>query len=234
MPRPTAAADETADFVVVGAGSARCVLANRLTEDGASVLRLEAGTWDRDPLIHIPLGIGKIFPERRHDWGYFTQPDSGLAARGIECARGKVIGGSSAINVMAYVRRHRSDHDRWARSGLTDWSYAGMPPYFRRSESWEGDAEANRGGDGPLKVQRSRYRDPLLAAFIAAGLQAGFPATPDYNGAEQEGFATVQQTIHRGRRCSAACAAPVLGLDGLRIADASVMPISSAATSMRW
>src|SRR5688572_15332859 len=97
---------ESYDYIVVGAGSAGCVMANRLTEDGASVLLLEAGKWDRDPLIHIPVGIGKIFPERLHDWGYFMQPDPGIDGRGIECARGKVIGGSSSINVMVYVRGH--------------------------------------------------------------------------------------------------------------------------------
>jgi choline dehydrogenase-like flavoprotein len=194
------------DYVIVGAGSAGCTLANRLTEDGATVLLLEAGPWDRDPLIHIPLGIGKIFPSRLHDWGYFMQPDPGLDSRGIECARGKVIGGSSSINVMTYARGHRSDYDRWAASGLPGWAYRDVLPYFRRSESWEGGPDAHRGGDGPLKVQTTRYRDPILPAFITAGQRAGFPVTADYNGAEQEGFCLVQQTIHRGRRWSAATA----------------------------
>lgn len=192
------------DFVIVGAGSAGCVLANRLSEDGASVLLLEAGRWDRDPLIRIPLGIGKIFPERLHDWGYFMEPDSALDGRGIECARGKVVGGSSSINVMAYVRGHRADYDRWAATGLSGWSYPHVLPYFRRSESWEDGADAFRGGDGPLHTQRSRWRDPLLDAFISAGRDAGFPVTPDYNGADQEGFGRIQSTIHRGRRDSAA------------------------------
>lgn len=194
------------DFIVVGAGSGGCVLANRLTEDGASVLLLEAGKWDRDPLIHVPLGIGKIFPERLHDWGYFMEPDPNLDARGIECARGKVVGGSSSVNVMAYVRGHRGDYDRWAAGGLTDWSYARVLPYFRRSETWEGGADAYRGGDGPLRVQRTRYRDPILTAFIAAGGEAGFPETADYNGAMQEGFGLIQSTISKGRRQSAAVA----------------------------
>lgn len=208
-----------ADFVVVGAGSAGCVLANRLSEDGARVLLLEAGTWDRDPLIHVPLGIGKIFPERLHDWGYFMEPDPALDGRGIECARGKVVGGSSSINVMAYVRGHRGDYDRWAAAGLPGWSYGDVLPYFRRSERWEGGADTFRGGEGPLRTRRSRWRDPVLAAFIAAGREAGYPVTSDYNGAEQEGFDLIQSTIHRGRRDSAATAylRPALRRPNLRV-----------------
>ena len=208
------AESEIADYVIVGAGSAGCVLANRLSEDGASVLLLEAGRWDRDPLIHIPLAIGRIFPRRLHDWGYFMQPDPALDARGIECARGKVVGGCSSINVMAYVRGHRGDYDRWARNGHAGWSYAEVLPYFRRSERWEGGADAYRGGDGPLRVQRSRYRDPLLEAFIAAGAQAGFPVTADYNGAAQEAFPACSKRFSEGggkapRRpiCARRCAA---------------------------
>lgn len=209
----------TYDFVVVGGGSAGCVLANRLTEGGASVLLLEAGQWDRDPLIHIPVGIGKIFPQRLHDWGYFMEPDPGIDGRGIECARGRVIGGSSSINVMAYVRGHRSDYDRWAQSDLDGWSYADVLPYFRRSETWEGGGDAFRGDAGPLRVQRTRYRDGILADFIEAGRQAGYPVTTDYNGAQQEGFDYIQETIHAGRRNSAATAylRPALGRKSLRV-----------------
>ncbi|MGJ4860418.1 GMC family oxidoreductase [Labrys sp. La1] len=209
----------TYDFVVVGGGSAGCVLAHRLTESGASVLLLEAGQWDRDPLIHIPVGIGKIFPQRLHDWGYFMEPDPGIDGRGIECARGRVIGGSSSINVMAYVRGHRSDYDRWAQSGLDGWSYADVLPYFRRSETWEGGGDAYRGAEGPLRVQRTRYRDAILGDFIEAGRQAGYPVTKDYNGAQQEGFDYVQETIHAGRRNSAATAylRPALGRKNLRV-----------------
>jgi 4-pyridoxate dehydrogenase len=209
----------TYDYVVVGGGSAGCVLANRLTEGGASVMLLEAGQWDRDPLIHIPIGIGKIFPERLHDWGYFMEPDPGIDGRAIECARGRVIGGSSSINVMAYVRGHRSDYDRWAKSGLHGWSYADVLPYFRRSETWEGGSDAFRGGEGPLRVQRTRYRDSILGDFIEAGRQAGYPVTTDYNGAQQEGFGYIQATIHAGRRNSAATAylRPALGRKNLRV-----------------
>jgi choline dehydrogenase/4-pyridoxate dehydrogenase len=147
------------------------------------------------------------------------QPDPGLDSRGIECARGKVIGGSSSINVMVYVRGHRADFDRWRESGLAGWSYRDVLPYFKRSESWEGGEDDYRGGSGPLKVRLSRYRDPILGAFIAAGRRAGHPVTHDYNAAEQEGFGYIQQTIDRGRRCSAAVAYlhPVRSRRNLRI-----------------
>ena len=207
------------DTIIVGAGSAGCVLAARLTEAGQTVLLLEAGLWDRDPLIHVPLGIGKIFPERRHDWNYFMEPDPALGGRGIECARGKVIGGSSSINVMAYVRGHASDYDRWAAAGLPGWDYRSVLPYFRRSENYEGGADAYRGDSGPLRVQRTRYADPILDSFIQAGRRAGFPAPADYNGAEQTGFARIQQTIHRGRRWSSATAylRPALRRNALKV-----------------
>jgi len=195
------------DYIVVGAGSAGCVMANRLTEDAATkVLLLEAGDWDRDPWIHIPLGIGKIFPNRLHDWMYFTDNEETMNGRSIECARGKVIGGSSSVNVMAYVRGHRADYDRWAEGGLPEWSYANVLPYFRKAETWDGPASPYRGKDGPLSVRESRYRDPLLAAFMAAGRSAGYPHTDDYNGEQQEGLGVIQETIRNGRRSSAATA----------------------------
>lgn len=195
------------DYVVVGAGSAGCVMAARLSEDAATeVAILEAGGSDRDPLIRIPLGWGMLYTRKLHDWRFHTEPEEKLGGRIVEFARGKVIGGCSSINAMAYVRGHRSDFDRWQSLGLDGWSFESVLPYFRKQESWEGGASAYRGGEGPLRTRYSQYQDPLVEAAIAAGVDAGHPFNADYNGAEQEGVARIQSTIDRGRRCSAAAA----------------------------
>ncbi|NYT56044.1 GMC family oxidoreductase N-terminal domain-containing protein [Eoetvoesia caeni] len=196
------------DYIIVGAGSAGCTLAYRLGADPTlKILVLEAGGPDNSPIIKIPLTWGLILKHRLYDWGYNTEPEPGMDGRRIECARGRVLGGCTSINGMAYARGMREDYDGWAQElGLNNWSYDNVLPYFERSESWEGGADEFRGSGGPLTVTRLIYEDPLLDAFMQATELAGYTRSDDYNGASAEGFGPMQVTIRRGRRWSAASA----------------------------
>jgi choline dehydrogenase len=199
-----------ADFVVVGAGSAGCAMAYRLAEAGVSVLVVEHGGTDAGPLIQMPGALSFPMNMSRYDWGYRTEPEPHLGGRRLACPRGKVIGGSSSINGMVYVRGHALDYDHWAEAGATGWAYADVLPYFRRLETWHDSGHGGdpdwRGTDGPLHVSRGRRDNPLVGAFVEAGRQAGYETTADYNGEKQEGFGAMEATIWRGRRWSAASA----------------------------
>jgi len=195
------------DYIVVGAGSAGCVLAARLTEDGTkSVLLLEAGGRDIHPYIKVPLGLGKLHDGKMFDWGYDYEPEPKMSGRVVEAMRGKVIGGSSSINVMAFVRGNRGDYDRWDRKGAKGWTYKDVLPYFRRMETFDGGADTWRGGSGPLGVIVGHPPDPLWDDWLDAAGNAGYAVNADFNGKEQLGFARSQYTIKNGRRCSAAVA----------------------------
>ncbi len=205
-----------ADYVIVGAGSAGSAVAFRLVEAGHSVVVIEHGGWDSGPFIRMPGALSYPMNMRRYDWGFATEPEPHLGGRVLATPRGKVIGGSSSINGMVYVRGHARDFDHWADCGADGWAFADVLPYFRRMENWHGDARDNdargngaadpswRGTQGPLHVTRGRRDIPLFDAFIAAGAEAGYETTADYNGEKQEGFGPMEATIWRGRRWSAA------------------------------
>jgi choline dehydrogenase len=197
-----------ADYVIVGAGSAGCAMAYRLSEAGKSVLVIEHGGTDAGPFIQMPGALSYPMNMKRYDWGYRTEPEPHLNDRRLACPRGKVIGGSSSINGMVYVRGHACDYDHWRDQGAEGWGYADVLPYFKRLESWDdgghgGDASW-RGQDGPLHVGRGRMANPLTRAFVKAGGQAGYPLTDDYNGQQQEGFGPFEMTVWKGQRWSAA------------------------------
>src|SRR5277367_4683168 len=193
------------DYIIVGAGSAGCVLANRLTASGRNrVLLLEAGGADRNIWIHIPLGYGKLFSNAKVNWLYKTEPEPELNNRQIIQPRGKVLGGSSSINGLLYIRGQHEDFDHWRQLGNTGWAFEDVLPCFRRSEDQERGADALHGAGGPLSVSDVCEPHPLCEAFIAAAESAGIPRNDDFNGPRQEGAGYFQLTTKNGRRWSTA------------------------------
>lgn len=197
-----------AEFVIIGAGSAGSAMAYRLGEAGAKVIVIEHGGTDAGPFIQMPAALSYPMNMSRYDWGFSTEPEPHLGGRVLATPRGKVIGGSSSINGMVYVRGHARDFDTWAEMGAQGWGYADVLPYFQRMEQWHGHGDggdrAFRGAKGPLHVTRGPRSNPLFGAFIKAGEQAGYPVTADYNGQQQEGFGPMEATIYKGQRWSAA------------------------------
>ncbi|MDR7125921.1 choline dehydrogenase [Pseudotabrizicola sp. 4114] len=194
-----------ADYIIIGAGSAGCAMAYRLAEAGRRVTVIEAGGSDAGPFIQMPAALSYPMNMGIYDWGLQSEPEPHLGGRRLATPRGKVIGGSSSINGMVYVRGHARDYDTWAEMGADGWGYADVLPYFKRMEqSHGGSGPEYRGTDGPLHITRGPRDNPLFNAFIAAGEQAGYPVTEDYNGHQQEGFGPMEATIYKGRRWSAA------------------------------
>jgi len=197
-----------ADYVIIGAGSAGCAMAYRLAEAGKKVLVIEHGGTDAGPFIQMPAALSYPMNMAMYDWGFHTEPEPHLGGRQLATPRGKVIGGSSSVNGMIYVRGHARDYDHWAESGAAGWAYADVLPYFKRMEHWHSGGHGGdknwRGKNGPLHVTRGPRTNPLTRAFVEAGRQAGYPVTGDYNGQQQEGFGPFDATIWKGRRWSAA------------------------------
>ena len=197
-----------AEFVIVGAGSAGCAMAYRLAQAGRRVIVIEHGGTDAGPFIQMPAALSYPMNMKRYDWGYYSEPEPHLGGRRLACPRGKVIGGSSSINGMVYVRGHAQDFDHWEEMGARGWAYADVLPYYKRMETWHDGGHGGdptwRGTDGPLHVSRGPRSNPLFKAFVEAGQQAGYEVTSDYNGEKQEGFGPMEQTVWKGRRWSAA------------------------------
>ena len=215
------------DYIIVGAGSAGCVLANRLSEDGNStVLLVEAGGSDRNLFVRMPTALSYPMHMKQYNWGYESAPEKNLNNRRLSCARGKGLGGSSSINGMVYVRGHAADFDSWEDAGAAGWNYQNCLPYFRRAETWQGGQDDYRGGEGPLATCNGNgMKNPLYQAFIDAGVEAGYGATDDYNGFRQEGFGPMHMTVANGVRASTAQAylAPVKSRSNLEIMTHAVV-----------
>src|SRR5580698_7943741 len=212
---------EAFDYIIVGAGSAGCVLADRLTEDGGStVLLLEYGGSDRSVFIQMPAALSIPMNSKTYSWGYRSEPEPHLGGRRIACPRGKVLGGSSSINGMVYVRGHPLDFQRWEEEGARGWGYQNVLPYFRRAESFQGSADAYRGDAGPLATAHGYKRNPLYDAFIEAGREAGYAVSLDLNGERQEAFGALGMTVKDGVRWSTANAylKPAMKRPNLRVA----------------
>lgn len=212
----------TFDYIIVGAGSAGCVLANRLSESGKhSVLLLEAGGSDRNLMVQMPTALSYPMSTKRFNWGYNSEPEPALGGRQITCPRGKGLGGSSSINGMVFVRGHPCDLDEWAENGATGWGYQDCLPYYKRMEKWQGGEDEYRGSEGPLGVSggNNMRLNPLYEAFIEAGVEAGYPATQDYNGYKQEGFGPMHMTVREGVResTSRAYLRPVMSRKNLTV-----------------
>jgi choline dehydrogenase len=211
---------ETFDYVIVGAGSAGCVMANRLSADTrSSVCLIEFGGSDASIFIQMPSALSIPMNSPRYDWLYHAEPEPALGGRSLHTPRGKVLGGSSSINGMVYIRGNAMDFETWEAEGARGWNFASVLPYFRRAEGRAEGGDAYRGADGPLKTNYGRLENPLYAAFIEAARQAGYPTTSDVNGYQQEGFGRMDMTVHRGRRWSAANAylKPILSRANLSI-----------------